>query len=278
MSPPRGSIGCARSLPRRSRRPGRSPHRTMSSISRPDHSGGEAEYQAAAQGGGSASRTCGPSRRDPAVVDLVADLLGPDIRFHSSKLNFKWSERRRRRALAPGRPGLAAHELRRADLLRLPRRHGPGAGAAHRRAGHASRAAVRAVRRRRPVDGRARRPRRCDPAHRHRRGARGPGGDRRPAPLPRRARLGGQLLVAHAPAAAQRVLGGRRAADHPGAHAHLAHGPARAGARARARAHGAVPCAAPAPLGSGGLPLDLQRSGASLALRCGGQAPARASP
>jgi len=30
--------------------------------------------------------------QDPAVVDLVADLLGPDIRFHSSKLNFKWSE------------------------------------------------------------------------------------------------------------------------------------------------------------------------------------------
>lgn len=30
--------------------------------------------------------------RDPGVVDLVADLLGPDVRFHSSKLNFKWSE------------------------------------------------------------------------------------------------------------------------------------------------------------------------------------------
>jgi hypothetical protein len=30
--------------------------------------------------------------RDPAVVDLVADLVGPDVRFHSSKLNFKWSE------------------------------------------------------------------------------------------------------------------------------------------------------------------------------------------
>ena len=30
--------------------------------------------------------------RDPAVVDLVADLLGPDLRFHSSKLNFKWSD------------------------------------------------------------------------------------------------------------------------------------------------------------------------------------------
>src|SRR5262252_445154 len=30
--------------------------------------------------------------QDPAVVDLVADLLGPDIRFHSSKLNFKWSD------------------------------------------------------------------------------------------------------------------------------------------------------------------------------------------
>ena len=29
---------------------------------------------------------------DPTVVDLCADLLGPDIRFHSSKLNFKWSD------------------------------------------------------------------------------------------------------------------------------------------------------------------------------------------
>jgi len=29
--------------------------------------------------------------QDPAVVDLVADVLGPDLRFHSSKLNFKWS-------------------------------------------------------------------------------------------------------------------------------------------------------------------------------------------
>jgi hypothetical protein len=29
---------------------------------------------------------------DPSVVDLIADLLGPDIRFHSSKINFKWSE------------------------------------------------------------------------------------------------------------------------------------------------------------------------------------------
>lgn len=30
--------------------------------------------------------------QDPAVVDLVADVLGPDLRFHSSKLNFKWSD------------------------------------------------------------------------------------------------------------------------------------------------------------------------------------------
>ena len=30
--------------------------------------------------------------QDPTVVDLVADLLGPDVRFHSSKLNFKWSD------------------------------------------------------------------------------------------------------------------------------------------------------------------------------------------
>jgi hypothetical protein len=30
--------------------------------------------------------------QDPTIVDLVADLLGPDVRFHSSKLNFKWSD------------------------------------------------------------------------------------------------------------------------------------------------------------------------------------------
>ena len=30
--------------------------------------------------------------QDAAVVDLVADLLGPDLRFHSSKLNFKWAD------------------------------------------------------------------------------------------------------------------------------------------------------------------------------------------
>jgi ectoine hydroxylase len=29
--------------------------------------------------------------QDGSVVDLIADLLGPDLRFHSSKLNFKWS-------------------------------------------------------------------------------------------------------------------------------------------------------------------------------------------
>ena len=29
--------------------------------------------------------------QDGRVVDLIADLLGPDLRFHSSKLNFKWS-------------------------------------------------------------------------------------------------------------------------------------------------------------------------------------------
>src|ERR1051325_10703968 len=29
--------------------------------------------------------------QDPCVVDLVADLVGPDVRFHSSKLNFTWS-------------------------------------------------------------------------------------------------------------------------------------------------------------------------------------------
>src|SRR5262245_7162405 len=29
---------------------------------------------------------------DASVVDLAADLLGPDVRFHSSELNFKWSQ------------------------------------------------------------------------------------------------------------------------------------------------------------------------------------------
>src|SRR4030095_949963 len=29
--------------------------------------------------------------QDSSVVDVIADLLGPDLRFHSSKLNFKWS-------------------------------------------------------------------------------------------------------------------------------------------------------------------------------------------
>ena len=58
--------------------------------------------------------------QDSAVVDLVADLLGPDVRFHSSKLNFKRSGGA---TLCAGTrtSGLAAHELRRADLLRLER-------------------------------------------------------------------------------------------------------------------------------------------------------------
>jgi len=30
--------------------------------------------------------------QDQPVVDLIADVLGPDLRFHSSKLNFKWSD------------------------------------------------------------------------------------------------------------------------------------------------------------------------------------------
>jgi hypothetical protein len=29
--------------------------------------------------------------QDSSVVDLIADLLGSDLHFHSSKLNFKWS-------------------------------------------------------------------------------------------------------------------------------------------------------------------------------------------
>jgi hypothetical protein len=59
--------------------------------------------------------------KDPAVVDLCADLLGPDVRFPQLEAQLQVVGGRRRRALAPGHPGLAAHELRRTDLWRLPR-------------------------------------------------------------------------------------------------------------------------------------------------------------
>ena len=46
------------------------------------------------------------------IADVVVDLLGPDVKFHHSKLNFKARARRRRGEVAPGHPVLAAHQLR----------------------------------------------------------------------------------------------------------------------------------------------------------------------
>ena len=178
--------------------------------------------------------------QDPTVVDLVADLLGPDVRFHSSKLNFKWSE---------GGDAVRWHQdiqawphtsfgvltfgvylddtgSEQGPLIALPGTH------------------------RGPLfdqfddDGRwtgalsaARRRRRCRPtgvaetvrARRH----------GRADPLPRRPRVGRELLGAPSSAAPQRVLRGRHAADHAGAGANETNG--RAGARpgAFARPHGA---------------------------------------
>src|SRR5256712_11936055 len=110
------------------------------------------------------------------------------------------------------------------------------------------------------MDGRHRPPRRRDAAHRYAHRAVRAGGHRRPDPLPRGPRLGRQLLLADAAAAPQRLLGGRRAADHTHADAHVENGRARARPGAHARAHGAVPGPATAPVGSGRLSLGLRRS------------------
>ena len=90
--------------------------------------------------------------QDPSVVDLVADLLGPDVRFHSSKLNFKWSS---------GGDAVRWHQDIQAwphtsfsvlTFRRLHRGHGIRAGPAHRDSRLAPRADLRPVRRRGPVD------------------------------------------------------------------------------------------------------------------------------
>jgi ectoine hydroxylase len=106
--------------------------------------------------------------KDPAVVDLCADLLGPDVRFHSSKLNFKWSE---------GGDAVHWHQ----DIQAWPHTncavltfgvyvegHRARAGPAHGDSRHASRRHLRAVRHAGELDRRRRRARRGHPAHRRR--------------------------------------------------------------------------------------------------------------
>ena len=61
--------------------------------------------------------------RDATVVDLVADVLGPDPAVPQLEAQLQVVHRRRRGALAPGHPGVAPHQFRRADLRGLSRGH-----------------------------------------------------------------------------------------------------------------------------------------------------------
>ena len=199
--------------------------------------------------------------QDSSVVDLIADLLGPDLRFHSSKLNFKWSAggdavRWHQDIQAwphtnfgvppPLTFGVYLEDTASAQgpLTAIPGSHdgpifdqfddrGQWTGCPH------------GARYRHPARGQGRRAVRT-------------GGHRRAPSLPRGPWLRGEPLAADAAAAAQRVLGRRRPADHAGAGADIEDG--RAGARtgATARAHGAVPGATATALGSGGVSVDLR--------------------
>jgi len=52
------------------------------------------------------------SGKNSPLPDAIADLVGPDVKFHHSKLNFKkMVEGRRRGEVAPGHLVLAAHQL-----------------------------------------------------------------------------------------------------------------------------------------------------------------------
>lgn len=129
-------------------------HRLRRSIrSRAGSLRGKAEHPAAPQGHRSTSRAVDVrhrsvgrrSRRRPARPRRALPQLEAQLQMVRG---------RRARPLAPGHPGVAAHELQCADLRRLSRRHGSRAGTAHGDPGHTSRSALRPVRRRRPVDGR----------------------------------------------------------------------------------------------------------------------------
>src|SRR3546814_8765331 len=38
------------------------------------------------------SDVCSSDLSDSVITDVAADLVGPDVKFHSCKLNFKWSK------------------------------------------------------------------------------------------------------------------------------------------------------------------------------------------
>ena len=198
--------------------------------------------------------------QDPSVVDLDRRPARPRPALPQLEAELQVVGRRRRRALAPGHPGVAAHELRRADLRRLPRGHRPRAGPADRAARHA----------RGPIfdqfddDGRWT----------------GALTARDTATLPADTAVelcgpAGTVVLLHcrvvhgsaanySPRMRPLLLNVYSAADAlpitPGAGADIEDGRAGARAGATARAHGAVPGAPAAALGSGGLSLDLRRA------------------
>ena len=51
------------------------------------------------------------SGKNSPLPDAIADLVGPDVKFHHSKLNFKWSKGGDAGKVAPGHLVLAAHQL-----------------------------------------------------------------------------------------------------------------------------------------------------------------------
>ena len=56
----------------------------------------------------------------PCFADAVADLVGPDVKFHHSKLNFKWSKGGGGGQVALRHLVLAAYQLFTADRRHLP--------------------------------------------------------------------------------------------------------------------------------------------------------------
>jgi hypothetical protein len=67
---------------------------------------------------------------ESVLADIAADLVGPDVKFHSSKLNYKMAGCGRDRQMAPGHPGLAAYQLQPGDPGCVSRRCAGRAGAA----------------------------------------------------------------------------------------------------------------------------------------------------
>ena len=108
-----------------------------------------------------APRVSNPTEQHPVFWEYVnrvgaarrvADLVGPDVKFHHSKLNFKWSQGRRGGEVALRHLVLAAHQLFAAHRRHLHLRLRHGAGTARRDSAEPpDRADAHPVRRRRQM-------------------------------------------------------------------------------------------------------------------------------